>query len=161
MTVINDLDAALQTYPETNVQLSIEEVEFPGDALNVNEEGSFRVRITNNGPLNLTDVTLKIKGLNGGLVKGGGAADFEFRDELITEPIEKVSGDGGSELVSPLTQSKLRFKAPSEASEDGDSQNLFKVTLFNWNTNLDRILNGHTDPLDTVKATFAAEVVES
>jgi hypothetical protein len=63
--------------------------------------------------------------------------------------------------VSPLTQSKLRFKAPSEASEDGDSQNLFKVTLFNWNTNLDRILNGHTDPLDTVKATFAAEVVES
>jgi uncharacterized membrane protein len=77
MTVINDLDAALQTYPETNVQLSIEEVEFPGDALNVNEEGSFRVRITNNGSLNLTDVTLKIKGLNGGLVKGGGgAADF-------------------------------------------------------------------------------------
>jgi hypothetical protein len=72
MTVINDLDAALQTYPETNVQLNLEEVEFPGDALNVNEEGSFRVRITNNGSLNLTDVTLKSRASTVGSSRAAG-----------------------------------------------------------------------------------------
>jgi hypothetical protein len=157
-SVITELNTAVATYPETNVVLEIVEVEFPYDALNVDEEGSFRVRVTNNGPLNLTDVTLKIKGLNGALVKSGGAADLEYRDEFIKGTIEKVAGDGGSELT---TGSKMNFRAPSEPSEDGESKNLIKVTLEDWNADLDRILNLHTDPLGTVKATFAAVVVDS
>jgi hypothetical protein len=71
MSVIDDLTTAVETYPKSNVQIQIEDVEFPGDVLNVDEEGSFKVRVTNNGPLNLTDVTVKLKGLNGAQVRAG------------------------------------------------------------------------------------------
>jgi hypothetical protein len=126
----------------------------------VNEEGAFRVKITNNGLLNLLDVTLKIKtvGDNGALVKTGSAADFEYRDCFITGEIEKVNGDGGSELVPPSGQSKFRFKAPSKDSDD-EVVELFKAVLHDWNADLNRILNAHTDPLRTVNVTYANEVV--
>jgi hypothetical protein len=39
-------------------------------------------------------------------------------------------------------------------------QNLFKATLEDWNADLNRVLNAHTDPLGTVKATYTAEVVD-
>ena len=38
-------------------------------------------------------------------------------------------------------------------------EHLVKVTLHDWNANLDRILNDHTDPgRGAVKAVFAAEL---
>jgi hypothetical protein len=154
MGVIEDLDAQIATYPETYVLLDIVEVDSPGEAINVDEEGSFRVQVTNNGPVNLTDVTVKVKGLNGVLVKTGGAPDLEYRDEFEIG-IPDILGDGGSQVTEG---SKLGFKAPSQPL---DSQPLFKATLQLWNGNLDRILNAHTRPLDTVKATYEDEVVQS
>jgi hypothetical protein len=50
----------------------------------------------------------------------------------------------------------LKFKAPSAAQP---SRNLVSATLEGWNATLNHILIGRSDPLDTVKATFAAEVV--
>jgi hypothetical protein len=61
MSVIDDLTAAVETYPKSNVQIQIEDPQFPGEVLNVDEEGTFKFRVTNNGPLNLTDVSVKIK----------------------------------------------------------------------------------------------------
>lgn len=154
MGVIEDLDAQIATYPETYVVLDLVEVDFPNEVLNVNEVGTFRVQVTNNGPMNLTDVTVKVKGLNGVLVKTGGAPDLEFREEFEIG-VPDVLGDGGSQVNFGST--KLQFKAPSEPL---DSQPLFKVTLDTWNTTWDRILNAHTHPLDTVKATYEDEVVQ-
>ena len=42
MSVIDDLTAAVEAYPRSNVQILIEDPEFPGDVLNVEEEGSFK-----------------------------------------------------------------------------------------------------------------------
>jgi hypothetical protein len=147
------------------VVLELVEVEFDrqddgghGDVLNVNEEGSFRVKITNNGLMNLLNVTLEIKtvGDNGALVKTGGGG-VDYGDEFITGEIEKVNGDGGSELVPPSEQSKFRFKAPSDHS-DQQVVELFKAVLHDWNADLKRILNAHTDPLPTVKVTYAKKL---
>jgi hypothetical protein len=161
-SVLTELNTAIATYPDTNVQLEIVEVVLDNgsEVINVNEEAGFRVKITNNGLLNLTDVTLKIKGLNDVLVKTGAAGDFEFEEDLITGPIEKVNGDGGSELMPPVGQSKLKFKAPSKPSDpEQGPQDLIKATLHDWNADLNRMLNAHTDPLSTVKAIFADEVL--
>jgi hypothetical protein len=44
----------------------------------------------------MTDVTLKVRGLAGTLVRTGGAADFEYRDELTIEmESETILGQGG------------------------------------------------------------------
>src|SRR5262245_21837877 len=77
----NGFRDAMHDYPEQFVVLEIVEVAFPDTVLNTGEEGTFRVRLTNNGLLDMTDVTLKIRGLNGTLVKSGGAGDFDFEEE--------------------------------------------------------------------------------
>ena len=114
MGFFDDFTNALETYPETGVQLEIVEVSFPDSVLNVEETATFRVKVTNTGPLNLTDVSLRIKGLNGATVANNGAA-APFVSEFVTQTI--------------------------------------------GNANPDHIFDGHSDPLDTVRANFAAEVV--
>jgi hypothetical protein len=151
MSVIDDLTAAVETYPKTNVQVQIEDVEFPNEVLNVNEEGSFKVRVTNNGPLNLTDVSVKVKGLNGVQVAPISAAGVLQWHEEFEEALGDVAGDGGS-----VASINFAFKAPSKPSET--LEDLFKVSLQDWNANLDRILNAHTDPLGAVKDVFTSEV---
>jgi hypothetical protein len=154
MGFFDDFTNALETYPETEVQLEIVEVNFPDDALNVDETATFRVKVTNTGPLVLTDVTLRIKGLNGATVANNGAA-APFVAEFVTQPIASVAAHGGSETT---VGSPLKFKAPGSAQE---AQNLVRATLEDWNATTDHIFNGRSDPLDTVRANFAAEVVPS
>lgn len=152
----NEFRTAMHSYPDEDVVLEIVEVDFPGGVINTAEEGSFRVRVTNNGLLDMTDVTLKVRGLNGAQVKTGGAADFDFRDELtIGMDSETVVGQGGSSLTQG---SKLEFKAPANTKPAGTP--LFKATLDNWNGSLVRILNGHSHGDDDAPAgTYSDEVV--
>ncbi|HEV2927998.1 MAG TPA: hypothetical protein VGW74_04835, partial [Propionibacteriaceae bacterium] len=112
----------------------------------------FRVKVTNTGPLNLTDVSLRIKGLNGATVANNGAAS-PFVSEFVTQTIASIAAHGGSQTT---VGSPLKFKAPGSAQ---DSLNLVRATLEDWNANPDHIFDGHSDPLDTVRANFAAEVV--
>ncbi|MGH9381195.1 MAG: hypothetical protein ACRD2Z_11355 [Thermoanaerobaculia bacterium] len=152
----NDFRAAMHDYPEEFVELEIVEVEFPGDVLNTSEEGSFRVQLTNNGLLDMTDVSLKVRGLNGTLVKTGGAADFDYRDELtIGMDSETIVGQGG---VSLTQGSKLRFKAPASTKPAGTQ--LFKATIAGWNGSLVRILNGHSHAEDVAPAGTYSDQVE-
>jgi len=37
---------------------------------------------------------------------------------------------------------------------------LIEATLAGWDSDLDHILNGHSDPVDQPKGTYATEVVE-
>ena len=124
MGFFDDFTNALETYPETEVQLEIVEVNFPNSALNVDETATFRVKVTNTGPLVLTDVTLRIKGLNGATVANNGAA-APFVAEFVTQPIASVAAHGGSETT---VGSPLKFKAPGSAQE---AQNLVRAR---WRT---------------------------
>jgi hypothetical protein len=157
MAFFDDMTTALETYPVANVTLEIIEVDFPGSALNARDEGTFRVRINNNGPLELTDVALKISGQNGATVANNGAAAV-FVPEFVTQtnPVQQVptvSGHNGSVVT---TGSPMKFKAPNGEQA---SKTLIKVTLEGWNANLNHILNGHSDPLPVApKGTFAAAV---
>lgn len=126
MTILQELDDELKAYPETNVQLEIVEVDFSsGDALNKSETAFFRVRVTNIGLVNMTNVSLRITGLNGATVANNGAA-APFVSEFVTQEIATIPADGGSELT---IGSKLKFKAPNKAQA---SQNLVTATLEDW-----------------------------
>lgn len=152
MGFFDDMNAALEVYPETDVTIEIVDVVFPGSALNEGEIGSFRVKVTNTGPLHLDGVTLRIKGMHGATVANNGAA-APFVSEFVTQVLPRVNAHGGSQLT---VGSPLKFKAPSAPQP---AKTLFKATLEAWDANLDHILLAHSDPLDTVKGTFSAEVV--
>jgi len=135
-----DFRLAMDDYPEEFVTLEIVQVEFPGSFINQGEEGNFMVQLTNNGALDMTDVTLKVQGLSGTLVKTGGAADFDFRQDLtITMESDTIAGGGG---VSLTNGSKLKFLAPPGTKPAGTQ--LLKATIFNWNGSLSRLLNVHS-----------------
>jgi hypothetical protein len=151
MAFFDDMTAALQIYPETSVVLAIVDVAFPGDVLNTTETATFRVQATNLGPLELTNVTLRITGLNGATVANNGAA-APFVAEYVTQELPTIGGHGG---VQQTVGSPLKFKAPAGAQP---SKILVSAALEGWNANLNHILIGHSDPLATVKATYAAPV---
>jgi len=53
---------AIETYPDDNVELHIVDLTFQGSVLTANETATFNVKVTNNGPVTLQDVRLKIEG---------------------------------------------------------------------------------------------------
>lgn len=154
MSFFDEMTQAVADYPVDNVDIEIVNVVTPGNAVNVNEVSTFRVKVTNRGPLVLTGVTLRIRGQNGATVQNGGAAS-PFVDEFVTQALPTIDAHGGSQLS---VGSNMQFKAPGRAQA---SKNLVKATLEDWNPLLDHILNGHSDPLETPKGNFAAAVVIS
>jgi hypothetical protein len=109
----------------------------------------FKIRVTNNGPLTLTDVKLLVEGRNGATVRPGRGVDFT--PSFVSVEMPTINGHGDSqELSLPALQ------APDAPQE---SKTLVRVTLASWNANLDHILIGHSDPVDPPKGTFATEVV--
>ena len=68
----NQYTAAIETYPDDNVEIAIANVQYPGAVLNPHESGTFDVQITNNGPVTVRDLTLHVSGENGTLVRHAG-----------------------------------------------------------------------------------------
>ena len=168
----DEFTTAVATYPETNVGIDVIDVAFSsGTALNVNEEATFKVKITNNGPLDLTDVTVRIKGINGAKLKGSlvsnpnpnlnpptiaspsrAATVGPYVDEIVSTSIALVGGHGGSKVTEVFT-----FKAPANDS-NGSAKTLVKASLDGWNGSLNHILIGHSDPLESVNGTYQSVV---
>jgi hypothetical protein len=154
MAFFDDMTQALETYPATNVVIEI--VNFKpvtGTALNVNEDATFEVKVTNKGPLNLTNVRLHLEAQNDAKLHDKVGAGL-LLDTLNSLTLLEIHGDGGAKITETF-----RLKAPSKPTKPGKTEDLVKVTLDAWDANLDRILIDHSNPLDAVKATKAAEVV--
>jgi hypothetical protein len=152
MAFFDDMAAELEAYPETYVELEIVNVNFTGSALNEEEQATFNVRVTNNGPLRLDNVTVRVKGLNGALVKNSNAL-AQFESEFVSaSTIDRINANGGSAVFPGV----LSLKAPANPQP---SQNLIRVTLEDWDANLDSIMLNRSEPTNSVKGTFAAEVV--
>jgi hypothetical protein len=169
MGFFDDMTAAVAVYPVDDVLIEIVDVDFPDQVLNVNEEATFKVKITNTGPLDLTDVTLRVKGQHGARLKvpvifnpnlpvakraAAPAALSQFVDEVVSDPLGTIAGHGGTQTSQTFT-----LKAPGASQV---SQTLIKATLEGWNARFDHILNGHSDPLpDAPKGTYSTAVVQS
>lgn len=159
MTFFQELTQAVESYPEDHLELEIIDVSFPDNTVNANEEGSFKVSVTNRGPLILKDVSVKVRGLNGTQVKTGGAADTTWRSEFVTgtQQLEQVNAHNGNN-PQVVEGSPMQFKAPSSAQPRTD---LIAVTIEEWDASLDHALKAHSDPTDTPSGTFSARVFPS
>jgi hypothetical protein len=150
-----DMTAAVEAYPAASVDLEIVDVVFSGSVINVNEAASFRVKVTNRGPLEMTGVTLRIKGLNGATVKQNGAA-APFLPEFVTttSQLATIGAHGGAQTTNG---SPFSFSAPGAPQPNHP---LVQVTLEDHNFTLNHILNGHSDPLPSgpPKSFFSAPI---
>jgi hypothetical protein len=151
MAFFDDMTQALETYPQTNVDIEI--IDFKpanGKALNVDEVATFAVKVTNRGPLNLTNVRLLLKALNAKLIGVAG----QPVDSKHSATLAEIHGNGGAKITETFS-----LKAPSKPTKQGKTEDLVKVTLDAWDANLDRILIDHSNALDSPSAVKAAEVI--
>jgi hypothetical protein len=151
----DEMTKAVEEYPANDVDLEIVDLALPGGALNADASGTFKVRVVNRGPLNLTGVRVHVYAQNGATVCPGTHA-AEFVSDFVSDEFEMVKGHGGS-VLSPGRP--FRFKPPHSASRV--ARTLIRITLDSWNANLDHILIGHTDPRPEPKATYAAVIAPS
>src|SRR3954464_14805519 len=90
-TVLADLQNAIETYPQTYLTVEIYDVDPPGSgtAINEDEDVTFRVRVNNSGPVDVTALTLLVEaeaGADG--VKFHG--DTVFSPSLVSAVFDKV-----------------------------------------------------------------------
>ena len=147
MPFFDDYTNAIESYPESYVQLEIVNITVPGSALNQGETGSFDVKVTNSGPLRMNDLTVRIRGLNGTLVADAGAA-APYVSEFVTSAgqfpqVPAHNSDGVTNIGG------FRFKAPASAQPP---QDLVEVTFEDWKPDFEHIHLSHTRAADAVKA---------
>lgn len=139
---IRDYQGAIRSYVDDYVSITIDNVEFDGNALNTNEQGTYEVVIHNAGPLRMRNVSVTFRGLNGTLVKGGGALQQFEAEWTFDEMVDKI-GPGKSNRIAPSSQGgdtvqHLSFKAPRQPSA---AQELLEVTIADFDADLDPIHN--------------------
>lgn len=138
---IVDYEDAVQSYTEDYVSITIDNVTYDDSVLNTNEEGKYEVVIHNAGPLRMRNVSVRFRGLNGTLVKGGGAiAQFES-EWVFNEMVEKI-GPGKSNRIGTGDDydryQHLHFKAPAEPSS---KQELLEVVIDGFDADFDPVHN--------------------
>ena len=158
-TVLADLLAAVETYPQTYLTIEIYDVDPPGSGTGINaaEDVTFKVHVHNSGPLNVDQLTLLIESRPGadGVKLHGGAA---FYPSLTSTPIDKVPAhmkDG--DWVDP-PDGHFHFKAGPASHGKID---LVRVSIDAWDGDLNHILNGHSDPAPSVEDTLNKNVLEA
>jgi hypothetical protein len=172
MGFFDDMTDAVASYPAEDVLIEIVDFQKIGNAFNVNEEATFKVKVTNTGPLDLVGTTVRVKGLNGARLKAPGQifnpgdpvpaaraaaviTPVLFVTELVSEALPMISGHGGTKTSETFT-----LKAPASPQA---AQTVVQATIEDYNVRLDHILDDHSDPLPEgpPKGSFSIAVINS
>jgi hypothetical protein len=147
-TILDQLVAEVEAYPLTDMQVEVLDLSFADGEINVNDVEAFRIRVTNHGPLTVTQLRLKVTGLNGALVRAGVGSAFD--ESFITDELDELRGHGGSiEFGLPY------FQAPPEAQ---DLTALMSITVETYWADDNHIWGSHSQRADVAGGTFAGVV---
>jgi hypothetical protein len=149
--ILNDLAAEIESYPTTDVTISVVDIaphppSTPG-GVNVNERWRFKVRVANNGNLNMTGVSLHVQGNNGALVSASPAGPFT---SLITAGSFTVNGGGSQDSAT------LYFQAPSVAKPAGTQ--LVNAHIADFSANFEHFFTNHTPHSITPEGVYTTQV---
>jgi len=158
MTVLTDIATAMSRYPLDETTIAIVGVVVQdgiGPEINANEIFRFKVQVTNNGHVNMTDVFVHVNGKNGAHVSFHSDKGFAKDKTLKVGPFD-VNAGGASN-----TTGVLYFKAPPGAKPAGTE--LLEAHIFDWNGNFDHYFTSHTNDedhatVDYPSGQFAAQV---
>jgi len=153
MAVLTDIANELDTYPIDEATVEIVDVALQSGTqpvVNTSETWRFKVKVENNGHINMTDVSLHVFGVNGALVSQSPATGFT--SGTLDVGALTVNGGGGSQKSD-----FLYFKAPPTAQPAGTV--LVEAHVGRWSCNFDHYFTNHTkDDLHAPQGTYAAQV---
>jgi len=158
IAILEDLEQAVEDYPHVYLVLEFVELAFPGNTINKNDDCTFRIQLTNTGPLDVKDLTLLVEGLNDTQVKSNGAAAvFDDSFPLTSTFLGTIPAHNGD---SPVVTggNKFHFK-PTKASST--IEDLMKVSVTGWNTDFTHIEINHSRADALAETTFSSIVDRS
>ena len=144
MTFLTDFADSVTGYPAANVAISygsLRVVSGTSGAVNVNEVWGFKITVTNNGDLNMKNVTLHFYGRNDAGVATASTGPFDTTNILVTPAIATIPAHGSATTV------ELYFKAP--ATKSSGTEELVRAHVNSWDGDLNYVLNnlsGHANP---------------
>ncbi|MDH3293038.1 MAG: hypothetical protein OER95_01800 [Acidimicrobiia bacterium] len=155
--ILEELKKAYEDYPHVYLELSLVDVDFDGTRINVNEDVDFRIQAINRGPLDMNELSLKVTGLNGTLVKEPSAiapwtTEFEIDGEFFGNAL---GHNGNNPAVSPGGKYKFRPTSASSLVRD-----LVRIEVIGWNSDSSHLENGHTRADPDANVVYRAEVVD-
>src|SRR5690606_5876992 len=112
-------------------------VTYDGDQINAGETGTFEILITNHGPVRMRNVSLRVRGLDGMLVKHQGAlSEFDTEMTIAGSDAIGVAANGGTYLIangSDDWNQTLSFRAPDRRLS---RRGLIEVSVDDWTADL-------------------------
>ncbi len=139
MGMFDDLLTAINQYPSEDVTISVTDFEEPGTHINVGETCRFRVRVQNNGQLDMRDVRLHIEG-------------SEFASVTVTNflgtPLgfssSVVSGGRNIDAHSSATFGDFHIRADAATPNAGTAdRDLFTIHIRSFDAGLEHIFRDH------------------
>lgn len=164
MAFFDDMSSAIRSYPDGNVDIEIIGLDSgSGGYLETGEQVEFSVRITNNGMLDMTGVTLRLVADRGATLRrpldvpppvgrAARAVAASWVEELISQRIAAVPAQGGS-----ATSENFTLKAPAYVI-GLPWLNLLTVSLDGWDAGLGHLLNTKSVARPAVNDTYAVHV---
>jgi hypothetical protein len=161
MGVLDDISAAVTTYPRDYLVVEIVQVDPPGDVINEDEEVSFRIQVANDGPLDANQVSLLVEGLNGTLVKSNGAGSvygdsFTISGAFFGDVPAHSNGPGDPGPVV-TTGNPFKFKQGADAP----AKDLVRVSVKGWSSSFDHTFSHHTQADPEANDVYNAQVFEN
>ncbi len=159
MSILVDLEEAIEAYPHEFLTLEIVEVDFPGNAINAGDDVQFRIQVANGGPLDLLELSLLVEGLNGTEVKSNGAAaqwttSFTFSG---ISSLDKIPAHSANDPYV-TTGNKLHFRPGSSSTSVKD---LVRVSIAGWDTDFTHMQVSHSRADALAEATYSSTVAPS
>ena len=115
----------------------------------------FQFQAVNSGPLDMTDLSFKVEGLNGTLVKSNGAA-AQYASSFVTSPGWFPDLPAHHEN-SPVTWPTLPFSfKPTRVSST--SRELVRVSVAGWASSWDHPFDNHTEADEDAKGSYSSTV---
>lgn len=140
MSVLDDIANAMNSYPRDETVIEIVNEGRVGSStdtdVNSGEIWEFRIKLTNNGHVDMTNVPLHILGLNGTTVRE--KATDSFGPGMIVGNLNPLGGG------STVTSRAFQFQAPPGTEPAGTE--LFHVHIQDWEagSGFDHFFTAHT-----------------
>ena len=139
MSVIDDLSTAVANYATDACDTTIEQFSVTTGpsttTLNRGDEFQYRVKIRNNGKLNMTNVKIRVNGSNWAQVALSGSTGV-FDKTALLDPTPPISIDPGGSFTTGFFRGKATTLDTAGATKD-----IVTARIDSWNGEWDYILN--------------------
>jgi len=159
MGLLDDFADEIDTYPRTYLDVQIVQVDPSGSNTDINEdeEVSFRIQVSNSGPLDANQVSLLVEGLNGTEVQSNGTnSPWVDKFTISGAFFGNVLGHSSDEGPKVTPGEKFHFR---NSRDFPTSTALVRASVAGWQTSFDHFSAGHTTDDDSLAQDIYGSVI--